>query len=311
MKRFLAKLALGMLSTFIGFVAIAITARFVPSVNWFFFQKNEHDRVFYTLLSIEKVLAQGQHFDVLVFGSSTCENALDPELFGDLTGLSVFKFVTGAQTIDMSAILAKYCVPIMKPKYVIIDAYPRYGTNLTEEGVERAVINSPDATSPLTRTILSADPHSFTTRYLWAARAIGTALEPYDAHSIVLKPGEFEMIAPGYTRTVNDPPAIPNPFLATPLPKDAVHCLNTLRKELAATGQELVTIIPPLQNMVIYLEDTLMVPTIRPYSRPDTCFMDGRHLRGVCTRPYTIELAERFNAWRAAPQSLPEKTFPF
>lgn len=298
MKRFLAKIALGTALTLVSFVALAVAARFVPSLNWFFFQKNEHDRVFYTLLEAEKALAANQHFDVLIFGSSTCENAIDPEKFTAATGLSVFKFVTGAQTIDMSAAVARFLAPRFQPKYVIIDAYPRYGGGLTEEGVERAVINSPVATSALTRAILAVDASSLTTDYLWAARAIGTSVKPYDQTSIIPKPGEFEMLAPGFSRTVVDPPAKAGPFEVTPVPRPAVDCMNALSDDLAKTGQRLVVIVPPLQNAEIRFEDATKFPLIVPQPRPDTCFFDNRHMRGVCVPGYTQEIADRFNAFR-------------
>jgi hypothetical protein len=298
MKRFLSKIGVGFLKTAVAFVILAVVARFVPQVNWFFFQKNEHDRVFYTLLEVEKALANDEHCDVLVFGSSNCENALDPKLFSELTGLRVFKFVTGAQTIDISAALTRYCAPKMLPQYVIIDAYPRFGGGLTEEGVERAVINSPDASTALVRTILAVDPSSLTTDYLWLARAIGTSVKPYTAADIIAHPHEFEMIAPGFTRTVNDPPSQPEPYYTSPLGKPAIACLNALSRDLAKTKQQLVLLVPPLQNAKVVLEDTLAFPALYPAARPDTCFFDGKHMRNACIEGYTTEVAMRFNALR-------------
>jgi hypothetical protein len=300
MKKFLSRILMGALKTFAAFVLLSIVARFVPTLNWFFFQKNEHDRVFYTLLEAEKAMAQGKTYDVLIFGSSTCENAIDPELFTELTGLSVFKLVTGAQTINMSVELARYCAPRMQPRYVIVDAYPRYGRELTEEGIERAIINSPNATSPLIMSILSIDPYSVTTDYLWLSRAIGTWVKPYNESSIMKRPHEFEMLGPGFTRTVVDPPAPAQGFNVSPLAAEGVMSLNALGDDLARTNQQLVAIVPPLQNGVITFEAEATFPLIQPEARPDTCFFDQKHLRGVCVKGYTEEVAARFNAFRAS-----------
>jgi hypothetical protein len=300
MKKFLTRILLGSLKTASAFVLLSVLARFVPTLNWFFFQKNEHDRVFYTLLEAEKAMAEGQTFDVLIFGSSTCENAIDPELFTEITGMSVFKLVTGAQTINMSVELARFCAPRLRPRYIIIDAYPRYGRDLTEEGIERAIINSPNATSPLILSILSIDPSSITTDYLWLSRAIGTWVKPYNESSIVRRPYEFEMLGPGFTRTVVDPPAPAQAFNFSPLAQEGVQSMNALGVELAKTHQQLIAIVPPLQNGVITFEGEPTFPLIRPDARPDTCFFDQKHLRGVCVRSYTEEVATRFNAYRVS-----------
>lgn len=305
MKEFLKKLGSGLLKLLAAFVLLAVGARFVPSLNWFFFQKNEHDRVFYTLLETERAIAEGKQFDVLLFGSSTCENAIDPFIFKEKTGLSIFKCVTGAQTIDMSVVLARYLAPKFRCKYVIIDAYPRFGGNLTDEGVERALINSPQASSALTREILSVDPSSLTTDYLWLARAIGTSIKPYDATDIVPKPWEFEMVAPGFTHTHANYYAPPRAYFEEPLVAEAVQSMNLLQKDLAAIGQRFVAIIPPLQNARVRLEAAPEFPTIVPTPRPDSCFFDGRHMRTVCVPPYTLEIVERFNAYRSTVEGKP------
>lgn len=299
MKPFLRQLSLGLAKLALSFLALAATARFVPTVNWFFFQKNDHDRVFYMLLEAEKSLAEGKRYDVLVFGSSTCENALDPQRFSEMTGLSVFKFVTGAQTLDMSAALARYCAPRFHSRYVLVDAYPRYGGELTEEGVERILINSPDATSDLTLAALSIYPQSFTVDYLWLARVIGTWIKPYDAGSIMAQPSQFEMLAPGYTRAVADPPAMPQPFSTALMPPEAITCMNALDTDLSREGRRLLLLVPPLQNATIQFASRPDFPLLIPDARPDTCFFDERHMRGTCVRDYTDEVSRRFNAFRA------------
>ncbi|MBK9448212.1 MAG: hypothetical protein IPN95_02105 [Bacteroidetes bacterium] len=298
MKKFLGQIGLGFIKLAIAFVVLAIGARFFEPINWFFFQKNDHDRVFFTLMETEKALAEGKKFDVLIFGSSTCENALDPVAFSELTGLSVFKFVTGAQTLDISARIATYLAPKFEPKYILIDGYPRLGKGVTEEGIERAVINAPDATTELTRTILSVDPTSPTTDYLWAARAIGTGIKPYDQSSINPKPHEFVMVAPGYATVTVDPPASPGSFEFTPYPYIATQLLEELYDSLTKAGHQMILILPPLQNALIRFESAPKFPVITPNPRPDTCFFDRKHLRKVCAGPYTQELAVRFNAMR-------------
>ncbi len=291
----------------LAFVLLAVVARFVEPLNWFFFQKNEHDRVFYTLLEVEKSLREKEQFDIVIFGSSVCENAIDPHLLSELTGLSVFKFVTGAQTIDISAALARFVSPRWRPKYVIIDAYPRFGGGMTEEGVERALINSPDANTDLVKAIWAVDPSSFTTNYLWVARRVGTFVKPYDSTAIIPKPWEFEMLGPGFTRTVHDPPGTPGPFVTRHVEKAAVECMNNLSLTLKNSDQQFLAIVPPLQNAVLEFDAEPNFPLIRPLPRPDTCFFDDRHLRGACIRAYTVELAQKFNQWRETEQKAAPK----
>jgi hypothetical protein len=298
MKKFLKKVIANLILLVASFFLVAIAARFVGPINWFFFQKNEHDRVFYTLLETEKAIAQGKQFDVLVLGSSTCENAVDPAQFTALTGLSVFKFVTGAQTINISARAATYLAPKFNAKYILIDGYPRYGADVTEEGIERIVINSPDANTPLTKTILGVDPSSLTTDYLWVARAIGTLVKPYDSTSIIPKPHEFNMLAPGFTSVSVDPPADPGEFEFTPYPYLATGCLNELDENLTKNGYQMVLFIPPLQNALVRFVNPPKFPVINMLPRPDTCFFDRKHLRQVCVEAFTLELAEQFNRLR-------------
>lgn len=298
MKQFLKQIALGFAKLAVAFLLLAVAARFVEPLNWLFFQKNDHNDTFYTLLAVENSLAKQEHFDIVIFGSSVAENAIDPYLLSELTGMSVFKFVTGAQSIDMSVGLARFLAPKWRPKYIIIDAYPRFGGGLTEEGVERALINTPNANSDLAKAIWAVDPSSFTTYYLWLARRVGTFVKPYDEKALVPKPQEFEILGPGFTHTTHDPPSVPEPFRKKYVEKVAIECLNDLHKELKTTDQELIAILTPLQNAVLDFETKPDFPFLRPLPRPDTCFFDDRHMRGACIRNYTIELAEKFNQLR-------------
>jgi hypothetical protein len=306
MKRFLLKLLAGFGKLALGFVLFAIVARFVDPVNWFFFQKNQHDRVFYTLYETEKALKEGQHYDVLILGSSVCENAINPEQFSKETGLSTFKFVTAAQTIDLAAVVARFLAPKFQSKYVILDAYPRFSGGYTEEAVEHIVLNSPDATSPLILEILKADPtKSMTTRYLWAARAVGTFVKAYPESSIEPKP-EFTMAGPGYTIVTHDPPMKAKQFSLSSIKKEAILSMNQLHKDIAAMGKKLWVIVPPIQNGAILFDTSQSeFSYYYPKMRPDTCFFDHQHLRNVCTKDYTIEVAHtfmRFLGKEAAPQ---------
>lgn len=306
MRRFLKKIGLGFVKLAAAFLILAVMARFVPAVNWLIFQKNEHDRVFFTMLETEKAIQRGDQYDVLVFGSSTCENAIDPYQFEDLTGLRMYKFVTGAQTIDMSVELARFLVPKFGCKYVIVDGYPRYGGDLTDEGVERIVINAPKAQSPLTMSTLAVDPSSPTTDFLWLARAIGTSIKPYEEKDIVPQPWEFTMVGPGFSIAHSNQTVVPGPYFEEPLMKEAVDALNLLHHELAGQGVELLVIVPPLQNARIKLAGAPDFPTLEPAPRPDTCFFDGKHLRKSCVSAYSYEIATRFNAYRAAKGIFPE-----
>lgn len=306
MRSFLKKIGFGFLKLAAAFVLLAVMARFVPAVNWLIFQKNEHDRVFFTMLETEKAIQRGDQYDVLVFGSSTCENAIDPYQFEDLTGLRMYKFVTGAQTIDMSVELARFLVPKLGCKYVIVDGYPRFGGELTDEGVERILINAPKAQSPLALTALGVDPSSPTTDFLWLARAIGTSIKPYDERDIVPQPWEFTMVGPGFSIAHSNQRVVPGPYFEEPLMAEAVEALNLLQADLSKQGIELIVIVPPLQNARIKLAAKADFPTLEPAPRPDTCFFDGKHLRKSCVNAYSYEIATRFNAYRATKGILPQ-----
>jgi hypothetical protein len=303
MKQFLSKLAKGGLKMVFAFVLLSAMARFVPSLNWFFFQKNEHNRVFYTLYEMEQRIAAGETTDILVLGSSACEYSLDPRLLADSTGMTVFKMVTGGQTIDMAAKIARHLAPKIKAKYVLIDLYPRFGLGLTEEGVERAIINTPDASSDLTLSILSADPYSPTTNYLWAARAIGTAIAPYPESSMETR-SEFRMVAPGFTQSLKGEIAPSGDFAKLELAAGAIACLNALDKELGALGHELVGVVPPIQHGKITLAEPLNFPLLLPSARPDTCFWDAVHMRSACVPAYTREVARLLNQHQSESDSL-------
>lgn len=294
MKRFLSQIVLGALKITVAFIMLAIGARFIPSLNWFFFQKNEHNSVFLTMIEMERILATNQKVDVLILGSSACEFSLNPEILEQRTHLPSFKFVTGGQTLDMSAKLARYLAPRLSTKFVVIDAYPRFGPGLTEEGVERAILNSPDASSGLACAILSADPWSGTTNYLWAARAIGTFIKPYTIQTLMQQP-DFLTTSPGYSEMIHDQVAKPGTFYNLPLQADALEMLNKLHDDLSAQGVQLLAILPPIQNARIVLEGTPAFPLLLPAPRPDTCFRDAIHMRKVCVPDYTAEVAQLIN----------------
>jgi hypothetical protein len=303
MKTFLSKLLWGGLKTVSAFVLLSAAARFVPTVNWFFFQKNEHNRVFYTLYEMERRIADGETVDVLVLGSSACEYSLDPVLLADSTGMTVFKMVTGGQTIDMAAQLARHIAPKVKAKYVLLDLYPRYGVGMTEEGVERAIINTPNASSDLSFSILGAYPYSPTTNYLWAARAIGTAITPYPESSLEQR-SEFRMVAPGFTHSLKDGIAPTADFNQVELAAGAIACLNALEEDLAAMGHELVGVVPPIQHGRIILAQPLHFPLLWASAQPDTCFWDAVHMRSACVPAYSLEVARLLNRHRSHADSM-------
>jgi hypothetical protein len=228
-------------------------------------------------------------------GSSVCEFSLDPRVLSHSTWLKTFKCVTGGQTLDMSVDLAHYLAPKLSAKYVIVDAYPRFGPGLTEEGVERIILNAPNAASELTRTVLESHSYSLNTNYLWAARAVGTFIKPYSIQDLEPHP-EFVMAAPGYSERHHDPAAEPIEFESVPLTADAIELMNGLHKELNSLGIKMMAIIPPLQNAQIVLEAKPEFELIRPQAQEDSCFRDAVHLRKACVPAYTQEIARLFNA---------------
>jgi hypothetical protein len=297
MKRFLKQIGLGVVKVVVAFVVLAAAARFIQPLNWFFFQPNEHNRVYYMALAVEQALARGETYDILVLGSSACEFSIDPRVLGDATGMRVIKFVTGGQSIDMSTQLGRYLVQRLKPRYVILDAYPHFGGLLTEEGVERVLLNAPDARSELMLRVLAVDPWSPNTDYVWAARAIGTAIAPYDSSDLQAHP-DYEMVAPGFTHALPGTPGPLGIFYRWPLIAEAVDTINAFQRDLAPLGARFVAIIPPIQNARIYVEGHPQFTILRPSQQPDTCFWDGVHMRGACAPAYTAEVATLFNRWR-------------
>jgi hypothetical protein len=180
---------------------------------------------------------------------------------------------------------------------VILDAYPRFGPGFTEEGVERIILNTPQATSGLALTTLKSDPYSPNTDFLWAARAIGTAIKPYGATDRDLDP-KYESMAPGYAKPRYDGIAVADTFTPWKLLPEAVGYINDLHIGLQATGLQFVAVLPPVQNGAIVVEGQPNFEMLRPEMRPDTCFWDQVHLRQACVPSYTAEVARLFNGYR-------------
>jgi hypothetical protein len=301
MKRFLKDIGWGLVKLTVVFVVLAALARFVPVVNWLFFQRNNHTSVFYTHLEMERALAEGRKYDVLVVGSSTCEFSLDPDAFAKATGLSVIKYTTGGQTTDLSMRLATFLAPKLHCKYVLWDAYPRFGPGYTEEGVQRIILNTPDANSALARQILMAAPWGANTDLLWAARAIGNALAPYDSSDRHVDP-HYVSIAPGYAKPRIDHFAERGSFLIWQLPPEAVEYANDAHKVLQAHDCELIGVVPPVQYGWIQVLGKPELELLYPAYRADSCFWDQVHLRQACVPAYTAEVARLFQAHRSVPK---------
>lgn len=297
MRSFLKRLGRGALKLIATFVIIAIAARFLEPLNWFFFQKKEHHLEFLTMTAMEQILAEGKPIDLLILGCSATEYAIDPQQLSQLTGLKVFKFVSGGQTTDMSVHLAHYLAPRLHAKYVLFDAFPRFGPGLAEEGVERIVLNAPQANSELTRTVLETNPYSFNTNYIWAAKAIGTILYPYPEDDLDQVPS-FEIVEPGFARSAYSASPVQVPYQFMLFPHDAITLLNDAHATLKPKGHEVLAILPAIQHGRVILESRPHFPVLAPHPLPDTCFWDNVHLRATCVAAYTAEIARLFNDHR-------------
>lgn len=73
-------------------------------------------------------------YDVLVFGSSTANRSIHPEVFQH-AGISLYNLGTDDQTPVNTEVLVKYYCERMKPKLVILDIYDRV---FAQSGVESA-----------------------------------------------------------------------------------------------------------------------------------------------------------------------------
>lgn len=63
-------------------------------------------------------------YDVLVFGSSTANRGIDPQIFA-ANGISVYNLGTDDQTPLNTEVLVRHYVPLARPRLVILDVYDR------------------------------------------------------------------------------------------------------------------------------------------------------------------------------------------
>lgn len=70
-----------------------------------------------------QTLRMGEKMDVMLFGSSTCYEGIDPSAFLEL-GYNVFNFCSSAQTLEGSDILFHSTLEDQVPNFVILDIYP-------------------------------------------------------------------------------------------------------------------------------------------------------------------------------------------
>lgn len=70
-------------------------------------------------------LREHEKMDVLLFGSSTCYEGIDPQAFIDV-GYNTFNFCSSAQTLEGSDLLFHAALEDQTPEFVILDIYPSF-----------------------------------------------------------------------------------------------------------------------------------------------------------------------------------------
>ena len=69
-------------------------------------------------------LREKEKMDVLLFGSSTCYEGIDPQAFID-RGYNTFNFCSSAQNLEGSELLLHAVLEDQSPDFVVLDIYPR------------------------------------------------------------------------------------------------------------------------------------------------------------------------------------------
>ena len=249
-------------------------------------------------------LREKERMDVLLFGSSTCYEGIDPQAFLDL-GYNTFNFCSSAQTLEGSDLLLHAALKDQNPDYVVLDIYPRnWDGELPVEHALDWVVNGNLWDDHWTKsireiTIKSQSLYALLISFYYPLRR---QIEPAGNHASPDRLGSYR--GRGFVFRINEPlqniPAGSPKSVSLNPAHDA--SIMRIRRTCEERGIHLFVVNPPqlieeeFQIPESLLDLTWIEGNQWPGAKVPSNYRDDHHLVGTGAISYSQWLAQQFKA---------------